>query len=241
MAVVKSIFPGWSLCSVGEKGEEMLLVAGGRAPSSEWLKSCAVGRRLWGIDRGARSLLESELEPSGVTGDFDSLDSEMLKSLEKKGVKLYSHPQDKDFTDLELALIEAMQEFPEVEALWLTGGFGGRLDHLMGNLRVLELVKRQGKRVGLMDEKEVVILVGPNETTQASFEVLPRTVSLIPLSGKITGANLEGCHWRLPKTEWQALEMPPISNRLAAGSREVACTIEEGVAALYFCWEELGL
>ena len=241
MAVVKSIFPDWSLCSVGERGEEMLLVAGGRAPGLEWLKSCAMGRRLWGIDRGAKSLLESGLEPSGVTGDFDSLDFEVLKDLEERKIALYSHPQDKDFTDLELALTEAMQEFPEVEALWLTGGFGGRLDHLMGNLRVLELAKRQGKRVGLMDEKEAVILVGSNETVQASFGVLPRTVSLIPLSGKITGANLEGCHWRLPKTEWQALEMPPISNRLAAGSREVVCTIEEGVGALYFCWEELSL
>ena len=235
-------FPGWSVSGYPDGQNEMVLVAGGRSPESQWLKLTLRGRKVWGIDRGCRNISQVGALPVGATGDFDTLFSSELSQLARVGVFISQHPADKEYTDLELALSDSSQRCPETSHFWVTGAFGGRMDHLIGNLRTLASCRDKGhKEYGMVDDKEAVLLIRGGEKIKVSFQNTPPIISMIPLTSLIRGAALKGCHWKLPKKDWEALEMPPISNRLAEGSKEVEFTISEGMAALYFCWEEKGL
>lgn len=233
----KSQFPGWVLTGI-PLAPEIVLVAGGRTPELEWLKETSVNRKLWGVDRGTRAILDADLLPDGVTGDFDSLDSFGLAEIQEKKIPSYPYPADKDFTDLELALEKAQEVFPE-SRIWITGGFGGRVDHTLGNLRILTSLKEKGHLIGgIIDSKEAIIFVGAGENIRITFINEPKIVSMLPMTAEIEGAFLTGCHWMLPKEHWQMNEMPPISNRLVAGSRELSFSLGEGIAAIYLCWDE---
>lgn len=236
----KCRFPGWTLTGIPFL-PEVILAAGGRTPELEWLKKASGGRKLWGVDRGTRALLDAGLLPDGVTGDFDSLDSWGLEEIQKEKIPVYPYPADKDFTDLELALEKVQEVFPE-SRIWIAGGFGGRADHTLGNLRILTALKEKGRWIGgLVDSKEAIIFIGAEEKIQIAFDREPKIISMLPMTPEIDGAILTGCYWKLPKENWRIDEMPPISNRLAEGSHELSFSLKKGIAAIYLCWEEQNL
>ena len=77
----------------------------------------------------ASKILELDIRPDEVVGDFDSL-SEEAKTF-YKGVK-FSRSEDQDSTDLEKALRSI--DLPVVIVL---GAFGGRIDHTLGAIQIL--------------------------------------------------------------------------------------------------------
>ena len=101
-------FPGWSVSGYPDGQNEMVLVAGGRSPESQWLKLTLRGRKAWGIDRGCRNISQVGAVPVGATGDFDTLFSSELSQLARMGVFISQHPADKEYTDLELALSDIL-------------------------------------------------------------------------------------------------------------------------------------
>ena len=72
----------------------------------------------------ASKLLELDIRPDEVVGDFDSL-SEEAKAFYKEAK--FSRSEDQDSTDLEKALRSI--DSPVVIVL---GAFGGRIDHTLG-------------------------------------------------------------------------------------------------------------
>lgn len=235
-------FPGWSVNWGKKPSQEMVMVAGGRLPSQKWLEDMAQGRIIWGVDRGTRLIIDASLMPAGITGDFDSLPHPYLEKMEKLERPVFRHPVDKDFTDLELALDKVLTGDPAPDGLWLTGVFGGRLDHTLANLRVLsKMSKSHSLLLGMIDEKEALLFVKGGERIDCVFDRIPNIISLLPLSEEITGAELSGCYWSLPKDRWSSCEMPPISNRLAVGSTSLSFSLGSGLAGIYCCWEEAGL
>ena len=215
---------------------QILLVAGGRQPKPEWLQEAARGRFLWGADRGCSAFLKAGLLPHGGTGDFDSLAKSDLEKLKRAEVPLYFHPSDKDETDLELALKDALNHAGDNSAVWLSGGWGGRFDHLTGCMRTMEVLGKSA--LGLADEKEVLLFLRDQEEIQVEFSLTPLAISLIPLSEKVTGIELSGVHWPLSGAEWRWAQPPPISNRLAEDSKRMTLRIAQGLIGLYFCFEE---
>ena len=70
-----------------------------------------------------------------VVGDLDSASPAGLARAEAAGARIVRHPAEKDATDLELALDEAVALDPR--RIVVVGGAGGRLDHLLGGLLLL--------------------------------------------------------------------------------------------------------
>lgn len=228
--------PGLDLTGSFSFESQILLVAGGRQPNPEWLQEAAQERFLWGADRGCSAFLKAGLLPHGGTGDFDSLAKSDIEKLKLAKVPLYFHPADKDETDLELALKDALSHAGNNSVVWLSGCWGGRFDHLTGCMRTMEGLGRSA--LGLVDEKEVLIFLRGQEEIQVDFSRVPLAISLIPLSEKVTGIELSGVHWPLSNAEWRWVQPPPISNRLAENSRSVKLSISQGLIGLYFCFEE---
>jgi thiamine pyrophosphokinase len=74
-------------------------------------------------DDGAREALRLGLEVDVVVGDMDSVPASTLAQVERAGGRVMRHPADKDATDLELALDEALTS--QAQRFVVAGGAGG--------------------------------------------------------------------------------------------------------------------
>ncbi len=90
-----------------------------------------------------------------VIGDMDSVDDANALDASSEALSVVRFPPDKDWTDLELALDRALNASPERVVIY--GATGGRIDHTMANLALLEK--------GLATETTIHLVVG-HETVQ---------------------------------------------------------------------------
>ncbi|HWI54321.1 MAG TPA: thiamine diphosphokinase, partial [Desulfobacteria bacterium] len=92
---------------------------------------------LIGADRGGLFLVENNLQPDFVIGDFDSLTSEELLLVRENCTGIIScDPVNKDYTDTEMAFNWALQKKPS--EIVLLGVTGTRLDHTLANIHLLK-------------------------------------------------------------------------------------------------------
>ncbi|WP_019892915.1 thiamine diphosphokinase [Allobaculum stercoricanis] len=83
-----------------------------------------------GVDFGFQVLLEHNIQPYFVIGDFDSKNEEI-----KLDCPVFIHPTHKDETDMELALMKAKEM--GYSQIYICGAIGKRLDHTLANLRII--------------------------------------------------------------------------------------------------------
>ncbi len=108
------------------------------------------------MDGGFTSLADVGCAPDLAIGDFDSL------GYVPEGVEVLVFPPEKDASDMELALGEAVAR--GADAVEVYGALGGRLDHTLANLQLLASFAEHGLTVTAMGEREsVAFLVGPGE------------------------------------------------------------------------------
>jgi len=172
-----------------------IIVANGDPPTTKdvarWWQP---GDRIIAADGGARHALSLGLTPHTVVGDMDSLDAGVREQLGQQECRLVLHPAEKDETDLELALLLAVEE--GATEVVLLGALGGRLDQLLANVLLLTLPELAGVSVKLADgEQETFVIHGGNQTTVEGQ--VGNTLSLIPLNGDASGVYTQGLKWPL--------------------------------------------
>lgn len=94
-----------------------------------------------GVDRGALHLLEKNIIPDAIVGDFDSVTAAEFARISEAVEHVEQFQAEKDETDTDLALLSAIA-FNPIEII-LTGVTGGRLDHYEATLRSLYLLQQQ--------------------------------------------------------------------------------------------------
>jgi thiamine pyrophosphokinase len=112
-------------------------------------------------DGGYAALRALGLRPEVLVGDFDSLAPEALVTATAEGVEIVRLPVRKDETDAEAAVALALRR--GATAVDLLGGFGGALDHELGNLAVLSpsrttLSSPPATRVSLLSLTETALV-----------------------------------------------------------------------------------
>jgi thiamine pyrophosphokinase len=109
-----------------------VIICGG-GPRNEWMSlqpySSQEDMIFIGADRGAFTLLEMGIKPNEAVGDFDSLTADEFSQLQQSIDGIQSVAAEKDETDAELAIIQALTYNPN--EIVITGVTGGRLDHFM--------------------------------------------------------------------------------------------------------------
>jgi thiamine pyrophosphokinase len=108
------------------------ICAGG--PIHEVAFSLAVDKWI-GVDRGALYLIDRRIFPNAIVGDFDSVTAEEFARISEAVTHIEQFQSEKDETDTDLALLQAIQYEPT--EIYLTGVTGGRLDHYEAALRSL--------------------------------------------------------------------------------------------------------
>ncbi len=144
-------------------------------------------------DGGAHHAEALGLRPHIVLGDMDSLSGADLERYRAQGIALRRHPEAKDETDLELALLYAAGQ----GATWLRvlGGVGGRLDQTLGNVLLLTLEALAGRDARLVAGRQEAWILGAGEH---AIQGSPGdTLSLLPLGGDAQGVESEGLKFPL--------------------------------------------
>jgi thiamine pyrophosphokinase len=175
-------------------------------------------------DQGATEALRLGLRVDFLVGDMDSTPDEVLAEIERKGGYVERHPQDKEHTDLQLALDRAVTE--RAGRIVVAGGADGRLDHLIGNALLLASPRYERQVIdAVFGAARLHIVRGERTITGAIGEL----VSLFALGGPAVGVRTTGFKWNLHDEDLQAGSSRGTSNQFA---REVATVaVREGVLA----------
>jgi len=191
-----------------------LIVTGGDCPPHEIIRTLAKAADcVIAADAGLDVCLSAHLKPDFVVGDFDSIGHDSLARVPKDTILQY--PEEKDYTDTELAIELAMQR--GAQKVVLAGGGAGRLDHL---LAVRALFERENPIHEWHTANESVFLVpaGHSLHFSAPTHVI---VSVFPLSGGARGMRSRGLKWPLDGLAWDCGHFG-VSNRTVMPHVEIA-------------------
>ena len=189
----------------------------GAAPCADWsfladyldrpvLTICA--------DGGRTSAAQAGLRPDWYVGDSDSGGC-------PDGLPSVTLPSEKDVTDLEMAVDLAFVR--GCTELILCGCTGGRLDHFLGNVHLLEQIARRGGTGILVDPRNEIRCFGPGVYEFARSERY-HYFSLLPLDERLEGICLEGAKYPLHDAEVLRWTTLGISNEFAADTLRLSCS-----------------
>ncbi|MCL2003532.1 MAG: thiamine diphosphokinase [Oscillospiraceae bacterium] len=164
-------------------------------------------------DGGARSALALGLKPDMGIGDCDSgLSADITLSAEK------------DMTDMEACLDYALEA--GFESIALLGATGGRLDHFLGNLGLLE---RAGGRAFMLDKHHEIHLLTDSLTLAPPIPY--RYVSLVPLDETVSGVSIAGAKYPLQNAVLRRAATLGVSNEPLEG-KPFTVSVKTGKALL---------
>jgi thiamine pyrophosphokinase len=166
-------------------------------------------------DGGARKAAALGLAARLVIGDGDSLGPAEVADLRARGTEVMLFPAEKDESDTELAMREAIAA--GARRIVILGAFGGaRLDHSLANVALLALPEVEGRDVSLTDGAATVRLIGhadgPGELRLAGAP--GDLVSLFPLDPTVEGIVTAGLRYPLHDEPLRLGPSRGLSNRL---------------------------
>lgn len=177
-------------------------------------------------DGGSQHCQDLGIIPDVLIGDLDSSDPALASSWQQAGIEVLRYPEDKDQTDLELALMLA-QERGAAEIL-VYGAVGGRLDMTFGNLTLLAHPDLRTPTTLICGAEEVHLLKpgGSLRLTGLPEEI----VSLIPLQPGGATVTTSGLLYPLRNEDLAYGTTRGISNVLLEGQAEIQ--LDSGLLAV---------
>ena len=214
-----------------------MMVLGGRKPSAGWMMAIDFYKSLWAVDSGVDTCFEAGILPDRLVGDGDSASPEAWQWAEDSGVDVSKLNRDKDLTDFQIALdlLSGKNEM-EDKSLFITGGFGGRFDHLWATVISFLNCGKNIIPIGMADEIEGIVFLHGPEKLKIDFKRSPGAISLIPFTEESRGVSIKGVMWPLKDVFLKYGKPYSVSNRLAGG-KEVEVCVGEGTVGVYWVWK----
>jgi len=145
-------------------------------------------------DGGAKHCARLHITPDLLIGDFDSLGAAELNTFDRAGVKIIRHPDRKDYSDLELALLHAKSL--GASQVQILGALGARWDQTLANLLLPASTQLRDLDIRILEHgQEIMLFHGGKhyEIHGASGDI----VSLIPLDRNVQGVTTKGLEYPL--------------------------------------------
>ena len=204
--------------------EIVVVVSGGDAPAPRAALAVPLGSPVIAADKGLEHALALGVDVTAAVGDFDSASPEAVAVAEAAGVRVERHPEEKDATDLELALDLAMTMSPR--RILVLASAGGRLDHLLSAALLLASERYARAQIdAFVGEARVHILRGEREL---ELEGEPgELVTLLAVNGPAEGVTTEGLAYPLRGETLEPGSSRGVSNVFAVDRARV--TVERGV------------
>ncbi len=130
-------------------------------------------------DGGSQHCLSMGIQPGVLIGDLDSTDPSLVEKWREEGVEIIQHPEEKNQTDLELAILLAQDR--GARKIVVHGAVGGRLDMTFGNLGLLAHPQLKtpttlingAEECHLLHSGEMLTLVGEPEEIVSLLPIQP--------------------------------------------------------------------
>jgi thiamine pyrophosphokinase len=171
-------------------------------------------------DGGTRHLYHMNIMPDVIIGDLDSSQGEYIEHYKSNNVPIIRYSSDKDKTDTHICLEYALERYDEIVLL---GATGSRLDHTFGNISILKLAADKGKIACIVDENNEIYVVKDEIKLKGNKGDI---LSLLPLSSRVEGINLEGVNYPLENAVMEIGNPYGVSNLFKESI--VSLTIESG-------------
>lgn len=181
-----------------------------------------------GVDGGLSFLYRNAIMPTHIVGDFDSVNPEVIAYYrEETEIPIQAFRPEKDATDTEIGL-RLLVELG-IQELWILGGTGTRLDHVMSNIQILKIALGCGVKAYLVDacnrislwDKEIAL------TKDKSFGTY---FSIFPFGGMVEDVSIIGAKYPLSHYRLTPYESRCVSNELQ--EQEVKITFSSGIVIL---------
>lgn len=185
-----------------------VIVTGGNKPSKALITSYIKNSDLIiGADKGSEYLYDYEITPHLILGDFDSINKKKLKEIEEKQIEIIKFPPEKDYTDTEIAIIEAIKRGADI--IYLFGGIGTRVDHSLGNIGLLLTTKNKGSKLIIIDDNNKMYLADKSMNLNGNAG---ETISFHALSDVVKGFDIKGAKYNLDNYDMHLLDPRAICN-----------------------------
>ena len=169
--------------------------------------------------------IDCGIEVNTLIGDMDSLADSGRREDRFPRLEILRYLEDKDWTDLELAINWALEQAPASIAVF--GATGGRIDHTMANLTLLEKGLHSGIPIDLITGNESVRLIQGSLSLE-NAEIGDR-ISLLPISLFAT-VSTQGLKYPLTSQKLFRGQGRGISNVVVSTPAHV--DVESGVLAV---------
>ena len=182
-----------------------------------------------GVDRGMKFCYEQQIRPDFIVGDFDSLPYTILEWYKEHGdIPIREFNPVKDATDTMIALQMALEK--NSSEIWILGGTGTRMDHVLCNIHILKNAYLAGVSAYLVDSHNKICLPVGKHFTLRRKEQYGKYVSFFPLGEEGKGLTLKGFKYPLDRYCLRNLEGLGVSNEISDEMAEV--TWEDGILVM---------
>lgn len=175
---------------------------------------------VYAVDGGLAVADETGLVPDYLIGDFDTAEDDLVARYESRCVTI-RHKPEKDATDTELAIDEAIER--GADRILLLGATGSRMDHTMANIHMLYHVLQLGKQAEIWNENNRITLHHKPFVCKRD-ELFGTYISFLPFFGVVTGVTLKGFKYPLSGKTLTAGNSLGISNEGVEEMMEVSFT-----------------
>ena len=147
-------------------------------------------------DSGYLTARRFGITPDILLGDLDSLDKSALSPHELDELEKIIVPAIKDDTDTQLAVDTAIER--GAENVYIIGGLGGRLDHTLSSVFLLEYIVDRGVGCMMTDGRNTVrVLSADGERRSVTVEKGYKYLSVVSLSDVCLGVSVSGVFYPL--------------------------------------------
>ncbi|MBQ3064419.1 MAG: thiamine diphosphokinase [Clostridia bacterium] len=140
-------------------------------------------------DSGWHNALALGITPQILLGDFDSIGADSLPEAKE----ILQVPAEKDRTDTQLAVDLALSR--GAHEMVIVGGLGGRLDHALSNLGVLEMLSERHVHAILEDGFNRVRFL--RNTGALIARSAYQYLSVLAADKTVKGVSVDGCKYPL--------------------------------------------
>lgn len=169
-------------------------------------------------DSGYNNASRLGVRPGLLLGDLDSIDRGALAPDELEHIEKIIVPAIKDDTDTQLAVDTALSR--GADKIYIIGGLGGRLDHTLSTVFLLEYIKDKGARGVITDGRNRVRIMESGEelTIKRGYKYL----SLVGLTDTCEGVSISGVFYPLKDAVLERKYAFAVSNEITADAAEIS-------------------
>lgn len=170
------------------------------------------------VDHGLDYCESLSIIPNMIVGDFDSAKKTEMDYYKNNGVEIRQFMPEKDDTDTEIAIREAIRLGADMDILCATGG---RLDHMLANIHNLHIALCSGFFARIIDESNVIYLKDSDFVINRE-DCIGKYISFIPFDGTVKNLKLKGFKYPLSGYDLKPGASRCVSNELNSPVGEVS-------------------